>query len=253
MVKKTVVQNKFQSTKEQFIHELANFEQSNGPSLWNERNQIKIITIDGTPLAVKSFRIPHLFNQLVYRFFRKSKARRSFEHSIQLQSLGIGTPKAFGYEEWTTSFLFKKSYYASEYLETDATFRTLIHEPDFPERTKILQAFTAFTHNLHEQGVNFLDHSPGNTLIKKNGDSYDFYLVDVNRMKFGTMNFSERIQNFARLTKEEDMIVIMAKTYAGLIQEDERVVTKRMLHEVERFQSKLVRKKQWKKRIKFWK
>jgi hypothetical protein len=36
---------------------------------------------------------------------------------------------------------------------------------------------------MHEASINFLDHSPGNTLIvKKSEGKYDFYLVDLNRM-----------------------------------------------------------------------
>ena len=53
------------------------------------------------------------------------------------------------------------------------------------ENEIILRQFIRFSYLLHQKGIEFLDNSPGNTLIKKNEKGvYDFYLVDLNRMKF---------------------------------------------------------------------
>ena len=45
--------------------------------------------------------------------------------------------------------------------------KELVEIPDFPDHDTILRQFTRFSFNLHEKGIEFLDHSPGNTLIKK--------------------------------------------------------------------------------------
>jgi hypothetical protein len=50
----------------------------------------------------------------------------------------------------------------------------LIHDPLFPDRKNILEQFTEFTFRMHEASINFLDHSPGNTLIVKKGKSILF-------------------------------------------------------------------------------
>jgi len=81
-------------------------------------------------------------------------------------------------------------------LVTELTFRELVEIPEYPENEIILRQFTKFCFDLHEKGIEFLDHSPGNTLIKKVGDQqYAFYLVDLNRMNFHTtMDFDMRMK-----------------------------------------------------------
>ena len=74
-------------------------------------------------------------------------------------------------------------------MNCDLTFRELTKDLNYPDHEIILRAFTRFTFQLHENGINFLDHSPGNTLVKKVGKEYEFYLVDLNRMNFGFMDF----------------------------------------------------------------
>ena len=64
-------------------------------------------------------------------------------------------------------FRFKKSFYLSEQVDCDLTYRELITDLNYPNYETILRAFTRFTYLLHERGIQFLDHSPGNTLIKK--------------------------------------------------------------------------------------
>jgi len=39
-----------------------------------DRNSLKLFQLEETTVNVKSFRIPNSINQIVYRFFRQSKA-----------------------------------------------------------------------------------------------------------------------------------------------------------------------------------
>ena len=110
-----------------------------------------------------------------------------------------------------------------------------------------------FTHNLHEKGILFLDHSPGNTLIKKNGKDYNFYLVDLNRMNFGDLDFETRIKNFSRLTIHKSMIEVMSDEYAKCTKGDYNTIFNLMWTETEAFQEKFHRKKRLKKKFLFWK
>jgi len=48
------------------------------------RNVIKLFDLDSVKVNVKSFKKPHLLNSIIYRYFRKSKARRSFEYANKL-------------------------------------------------------------------------------------------------------------------------------------------------------------------------
>ncbi|WP_026451622.1 lipopolysaccharide kinase InaA family protein [Aequorivita capsosiphonis] len=181
-----------------------------------ERNVIKRIDLDGSSVNVKKFKTPNAFQSLVYEFLRKSKAKRSFEYASKLIDFGIKTPFPVAYLEVFSGGL-KESFYVSEHLSYDFDFRELIHNPKFENRDEILRQFTQFTFKLHENGVNFLDHSPGNTLIVDRGnDNYEFYLIDLNRMRFEPMDCNARMHNFRRLWLSKTMIKVMATEYAQL-------------------------------------
>jgi len=218
-----------------------------------ERNVIKIAEIEGKQYTIKSFKVPNLINQVAYRFFRKSKAERSYVYANKLIELGVKTPFPVAYDINTTLFLFKKSYYISQLLEYDLTFRELVHEPEYPDHESILRAFTKFTYNLHEKGVLFLDHSPGNTLIVKTDKGYDFYLVDLNRMQFVDLDLDTRIRNFARLTPKKEMVAVMSNEYANLTGENESIIFEKMWSLTEHFQKKYHGKIALKRKIFFWK
>jgi len=218
-----------------------------------ERNIIKIIPLNGININVKAFKIPNLINQIVYKFFRKSKAQRSFEYANKLLELGVGTPKPLAYFEYKTLLLFKRSFYLSEHLDCDITYRELTKDFDYPDYDNILRAFTRFTFSLHEKGIQFLDHSPGNTLIKKKGNSYEFYLVDLNRMHFGELDFETRIKNFSRLTIHKSMVEVMSDEYAKCSGANYNKIFNLMWKEIKAFQEKFHLKIRLKKRLMFWK
>lgn len=233
------------------IKKLETFDQQ-GEELGDQpRNTIKRVTLAELELTIKHFRIPNFFNQLIYGLFRKSKARRSFEYAKTLIAHQLNTPKPIAYAEEYKGFLFKKSYYICDYLPYDFTYRALIHQPDFPEREKILRAFTHFTFHLHEAGIEFLDHSPGNTLIIHRGDTYEFYLVDLNRMRFHqSMSYHQRLRNFVRLSRYDDMVRIMGEEYAALIHQPTKKVVKDLLAVNHKFWKAYDRKQRWKKKLK---
>ncbi|WP_073149872.1 lipopolysaccharide kinase InaA family protein [Mesonia phycicola] len=243
----------YKSKKKQVVNCIDNF-QTEGQILGNaNRNVIKLFDIEGVTLNIKSFKIPNLINQFVYKYFRKSKAQRSFEYAEKLQELGFGTPDPIAFFEFPSSALFKKSFYVSKHLHTDYTYRDLTHNFDIPNHEEILRAFTRFTFQLHEKEVLFLDHSPGNTLIEITGNNYQFYLVDLNRMEFKPLSFEERIKNFKRLTVHRSMVEIMSDEYAKCIGGDYQKIVDLMWSETQKFQEKFHNKRKFKKKIKFWK
>ena len=217
------------------------------------RNVIKIVTLSGSKINIKAFKKPNLINKIVYKFFRKSKAQRSFEYANKLTELGVGTPKPIAYFEHSNMLFFGQSFYVSEHLDCDLTYRELTKDFNIPDYDIILRAFTRFTFGLHQKNIHFLDHSPGNTLIKKNGDHYEFYLVDLNRMKFAPMDFETRVKNFSRLTIHESMVQVMSDEYAKCSGEDYNKIFDLMWKKTEAFQEKFHKKKRLKKKLFFWK
>lgn len=208
-----------------------------------ERNVIKKVQIGETYFNIKKFKTPNAFQSLVYQFLRKSKAKRSFEYASKLIDFGIKTPFPMAYLEVLSGGL-KESFYVSEHVNYDFDFRELIHNPKFENRNEILRQFTQFTFKLHENGVNFLDHSPGNTLIlDKGNDTYEFYLIDLNRMRFEPMDFNARMHNFRRLWLSKTMMKVMAKEYAELYNKSVDGTYALMLHYSRAFQKKVNSKK----------
>ncbi|WP_029037821.1 lipopolysaccharide kinase InaA family protein [Salinimicrobium xinjiangense] len=250
---KIVISENFQNSKEEILELVRHFEEGGtllGPG---KRNKIKLFELQGITVNVKAFKMPNLINRIVYRFFRRSKAERSYTYAQKLLVKGIGTPRPIAYLEETGATTFRKSYYISEQLGYDLTYRELVQQADYPHHEEILRAFTRFTFRLHEEGVEFLDHSPGNTLIQLNSGDYRFFLVDLNRMNFKKLSLEERMRNFSRLTPRKDMVKVMASEYAKLISMPEELVFQKMWGYTSDFQRDFQRKKALKKKVKFWK
>lgn len=242
--------------KPQEIKNLINkFSNSGTIFIEGKRNVIKLFEFEGMTINVKSFKIPNLINKIAYRYFRKSKARRSFEYATLLLKNGIGTPQPIAYLENYNWLGLKDSYYACEHLQCDLTFRELFEIDDYPDHEMILRQFTRFSYGLHQKGIEFKDHSPGNTLIKKNAEGqYDFFLVDLNRMSFHEkMSFELRMKNLCRLTPVKDMVKVMSNEYAKVSGESEDLIFETLWRKTADFQEHFYRKKKWKKKLKFWK
>ena len=247
-----IVHKTFQKDEQQLTSYVENYD-TTGEDFGNQdRNSLKLYNLNGLTINIKSFRIPNLVNQIAYRFFRKSKAQRSYEYANRLLYLGVGTPQPIAFYEYTTPFLFKKSYYISEHLPYDLTYRELTFDFNRPNHEAILRSFTRFTFGIHEAGVNFLDHSPGNTLIQLDNGNYKFFLVDLNRMVFEDMDFEKRIKNFAKLTIHKSMVEVMSDEYAKLSGNNYDQVFKLMWQETEAFQERYHRKRRVKNKILFW-
>ena len=246
----------FENSKESILEQIKTFN-SSGTLFGNgDRNKIKLFDLNGKTINIKSFKIPNIVNKIAYKYFRKSKARRSFEYATILLEKGIGTPEPIAFLENFTPVGLKDSYYASEHLVTELTYRELVEIPDYPDHDNILRQFVKFTFDLHEKGVEFLDHSPGNTLIKKVDNSkYAFFLVDLNRMNFyNSMSFEQRMNNFSRLTPQKGMIAIMSNEYAKFYTDKpESEIFEKMWKATSDFQEEFARKKRLKKKLKFWK
>ena len=153
-----------------------NFEKSDD-FLHNERNKIKKIG----NFVFKSFKIPNLFNKIIYTFLKKSKAQKSYQNSLKC---GIFTPKPIAFIECYNTKLLTKSFYTSENFEFDWTIREFLLNDKNIARKSIFKEFAKFCYRLHQSDIFHLDFSPGNILIKQIGEKFEFKIVDVNRMKF---------------------------------------------------------------------
>ncbi|EPJ48532.1 MAG: hypothetical protein OFPI_29160 [Osedax symbiont Rs2] len=177
------------------------------------RNTIKKIQYNGTELVVKSFKKPNFINRIMYSFFRESKAKRSYQYSLKISKF---VPEAIAFIECHQSGLIANSYFICEYFDYDLTIRAPLIDSSYPDREVIYKAFAKFTFELHQQGIYHRDYSPGNILIKRLNGSYQFKIIDLNRMDFKVLSFSDRMRNFAMLWASDLDLDLIVQEYARL-------------------------------------
>ncbi|CAA6820011.1 MAG: FIG00388958: hypothetical protein [uncultured Sulfurovum sp.] len=212
-------------------------------SIHKARNEIKIIKYNNQEFIIKSFKIPHIINKIVYSFFRDSKAKKSYENSVKISNF---VPTPIGYIEFKKFGLIHDSYFVSEYFNYDFTIREPLLDENFKNKEKILKLFANFSYQLHQKNIYHLDYSPGNILIKKEENAYIFKIVDINRMQFKTLSMDDRLENFSKLwAKDEDMRIIV-KEYAKIINEEEKYCIEKAIY----FSQKNKNFKNFKKRLK---
>ncbi|WP_312902559.1 lipopolysaccharide kinase [Chryseobacterium taichungense] len=181
------------------------------------RNVIKVFNLNGIHLNFKLFKQHNIINRHIYKFYRKSKAQRSFEYAHMLLQKSYWTPKPIAYIENHDFIGLTSSYYITEQLENCWTFDHILGDHSFPDREKIIKEYASLMFRLHNDGILFLDNSPNNFLIRKVDDSYSIYMVDLNRMSFhDSINLDKRLANFARITNDPQVINIIAEQYSHL-------------------------------------
>ncbi len=203
-------------TKDLILNIETYFNNQNNKIIYDKRNIIKIVDFENRKYVIKSFKTPHLLNKVVYRFFRESKAKRSYQNSIKLQNLHIHTPNPIGYIEFKSKLLFTKSFYISEFYNFDFEIRDVLADDKFENRDNILKEFIAFTYKLHQKKIYHIDYSAGNILIKKINAKFIFSLVDVNRMKFIDLDIDLIAKSLAKLTTNSRDNEYMLNEYSKL-------------------------------------
>ena len=188
-------------------------------SIHKARNEIKKIRCNEHTLIIKSFKIPHIVNRIVYTYLRVSKAQKSYENALKLLSLNINTPEPVALIQELIPTL-HKSFFISIAFEYDYTIREPLLDTNFKNRKQLFEAFARFTADLHKKGVLHQDYSPGNILIKEIEDSFEFSIVDINRMSFQTVDFQLGCQNFSKLWADQDVLEIIADEYSKILEYD---------------------------------
>lgn len=167
----------------------------------NNRNKVELVSIQGTQAVVKIYKKTNLITGLIYTFFRKSKARRAYEHALELLSRGISTPSPIAYFEERRWGIFRNGYFVSEYVDLPPVSEYFYYEhPDDNEHALMADNLSRFTLELHEKGIIPLDYNTTNILFKREEGRYEFTLIDINRMKIGRIpKIKEAMMSFFQL------------------------------------------------------
>ena len=189
------------------------FKYDSGTVIYKGRNELREMDWYGTKVVIKSFRVPNLINRIAYGVFRSSKAQRSFEYAEMLRREGIGSPTPVAYYTERNGLLFTRSYYVSLKSECPYSYVNLMRG-DFPGQEEILRAIARTTAALHEKGYLHKDYSRGNILFRHTDKGVEVEIIDLNRIRFRTVNMEEGCRNFERLPGTPEMFAILADEYA---------------------------------------
>lgn len=222
-MKKVTISNQYESFR-LFINNIEKHFLTEGEWMRDDRNQLKRIQVEGYDLCVKSFGRATVFNRLMYSYFRKSKARRSYEYAQRLVQLGIGTPAPVAYVEvYNRLHFMTRSYYVSLYADNVISLTDVLSD-EVPGKHVILRDFVRFvTDKVHRNGVCHRDFNGTNVLVEKNGvNKYHFMLVDLNRVKFGKpLNYHNGLRNLQQVHFNPVYLAELARYYARVKKADE--------------------------------
>lgn len=193
------------------------FEQKGELLFQGSRNSIKIFDYQGLRINVKAFKKPSFFKKIMYRFVRESKAKRSYANAQFLLENGILTPKPYGFVEDFDAIGLTSSYYFCQQLDHCFALEDVVIDLHYPDRVEILKQYTQVFFKMHEKGIEFVDNSLGNTLITFADGTYQFWLIDLNRLnRHRTMSIGLRMKNFSRLSLDHTLWKVIATEYAAL-------------------------------------
>lgn len=192
------------------------FKEDRGTIIHDDRNQIRLVVIDGMPVVMKQFKRRNLKGRLRHTFFRKNKARCAFENAIELLKRGFVTPQPIAYQEVRRMGIIEQVYFACEYTDASMVDGRLTDKKLFDKELAI--AYARFVAKMHESGVLHCDLNPLNTLVKEREGQYDFQLIDINRMQFfnGPVPKKESMEEWNLLWWFSDEWLIMLREYAAI-------------------------------------
>jgi tRNA A-37 threonylcarbamoyl transferase component Bud32 len=210
---KVVINPKYSHLSE-YIHNLPIQCYTKDTIIRDNRNILRKDTVDGVAMVIKQYKKPSMFNRIMYTFFRKSKARRSYEYAFRLKELGVGTAKPIAYIEEKKHGLFHTGYFVSKYVPCPLMSDLGKYEP--ATQKEVMESFIRFTVDLHQKGVLHYDYNLSNIMFYKEQDGYQFKLLDINRMRFNTYSKRKCMRALRTMTLQLPYFVAVLEQYGDL-------------------------------------
>ena len=234
------VHNQYQHLSDTIARLPRLMDEGQGDVVYDSRNRVARFVVDGLTLMVKRYKRVNAIQQVVYTFFRKTKAERAYRFALEFLQRGIDTPQPVAYIEERHHGLFTTGYFVSLEVAGTETSLLLREVKDYP--ANLAEAVARQVVFMHSRGVlhgdlnlsNFLcqtnEQSAGN---EKQEDAYHFCMIDTNRSHFvncpaaqegqskteGWETFPsdrECMQNMVRLTHRRDLYEDLIRRYARL-------------------------------------
>ena len=243
MQKSQLSHNKYQP----LLDDIKQYFASSEIVLHDVRNKLKEVDFNDESLIIKSFKKPNLINNIIYSFFRKTKARRSYEFGLKINNF---TPEVVAYIENYQFLMLDKSYFIAKKFTFDYDIRPFLLDKNLNNRVEVFKQFARFTYELHQNNIFHNDFSPGNILIKKVKNDYFFKIVDINRMSFKKLSLKNRAKNFIKLWADDRDLEVILTEYALIAKIDKVEFIKLGLTYNQKYKNFTTRKRNLKKKLK---
>ena len=187
-------------------------------------------------MMVKCFKRVNIIQQIVYTFFRKSKAERAFLFAGEFSKRGISTPQRIAFLEEKRWGLFLKGYFVSKEVEGTECHLLLREVKEFSPQ--LADAVMKQTVLMHSKGILHGDLNLSNFLcVEKSGDYY-FNMIDINRSRFcdGYPSNNDCLKNLVRTTHRRDLYEYLIASYARQRGWDEKETVQQAVALLDRFE-----------------
>ncbi len=236
------------STLTDFIHRLPVIFDTEGELIYDQRNKVRLFTIDGQTIVVKRFKRPMLHQRIDYTFIRPSKAKRAYLYAMRLKELDIATPEAIACIEEKRGGLFCFGYFVSAYCG-DPDCRILREEPQ--SHDALISSLAHFIADMHQKGFLHGDTNLSNFLYRKDSSTgaYRITTIDINRSHFTpTPSKSQCLKSMMRMTHIREASIRIVSEYAAIRGWDAQECSSFVIAELEKFERKKARLKKIKGR-----
>ena len=233
-----VIDQQFQKC-ENFIRQIpCLIEEGRGTTVYNGRNKVVRLEHEGETMMVKCFKKVNLIQQVVYTFFRKSKAERAFLFAGEFAKRGINTPQRIAYMEEKRCGLFLKGYFISKEVEGTECHLLLREVEHFP--TRLADAVMKQTLLMHSKGILHGDLNLSNFLCVEKDNDYQFNMIDINRSRFcdGYPSDEDCLKNLVRTTHRRDLYEYLIASYARQRGWDEKATVQKAVALLDSFENR---------------
>ena len=214
---KIVVDERYQHLSDAVARLPQMMDEGQGEVIYDSRNRVVRFVIDGQALMVKRFKRVNIIQQVVYTFFRKTKAERAFLFAEEFLRRGIDTPPPVAYMEERCYGLFSIGYFVSLEVAGTETSQLLREVQDYPQA--LAEAVAQQIVTMHNKGILHGDLNLSNLLVTTKSDgSFHFIMIDTNRSHFrdSVPSDEECLNNLIRLTHRRDLYEDLVRCYALL-------------------------------------
>ncbi len=189
-----------------------------------QRNRVLLIEYKGKKYVSKQFKRPKFLNGLIRRWIRGSKARKAYRNAEKLIENGFATATPVGWSERHKGLRTTDSWLVTDYLDHHliAEFRDPYHT--LLQKQALMKALSSYMLKLHSAGIYPMDFNIGNIFYRAIPEFHDqknhtpipedikeFYLIDINRMKFG------KEPTFKQVMRSFDQLGILPEEYPYLL------------------------------------